>query len=742
MIPYAHSLEDRPEDEWEPLVEHLEKVVARAGGFGERLGLGGVGRAYAEALAWLHDAGKFGRPFQRYLRTGKGKVDHSTAGAILARERYRPLGILLAYGIAGHHAGLPDGGDAGEASLLHRCARTDLADLVRREAEAAIGHRLPAALPPPGVPDMFACAFFIRMIFSCLTDADALAAEAFQTPDRSALRGQAPPIAALANRLAGLLDRKTARASAARVNRLRADVLARCRAEAGGKPGFYSLCVPTGGGKTLSSLSFALEHARAQGLERVVYVIPYLSIIEQTARVFRRGIFRCMDGAVLEHHTGYAEPPGEEPAGPDRHKLASENWDAPITVTTAVQFFESLFAARPSRCRKLHNLARSVIVLDEAQMLPLPHLQPCLEALRELVRGYGATVLLCTATQPALLRNAPLSFGLDDVRPIMPDAGALHAVLKRVELERTGLLDDEALADRIADEPRILCVVEQRAHAAALYRRLKERGTNGLFHLSAALCAHDRASVLDQIRKALATRQECRVVATQLVEAGVDVDFPVVMRAMAGLDSIVQCAGRCNREGKLPEPGRVVVFDTPHLLKLPDIERRRFVAKEMLDIAAREGADPLSPCVMERYFARLLQVEADTGDDTFDQARVWRRLVHTRQPDHFPFRSVAADFHLIGDEQVTVITPRSPEAEGWVAALDTAERPGPLARKLQRHTVAIHHRRAAHMLAAETIRQAGLLGQFLVLADRSAYNSVLGLEARDALERTEEENIV
>ncbi|MBP2316277.1 CRISPR-associated endonuclease Cas3'' [Azospirillum soli] len=752
---YAHTLPARPKAEWEPLRSHLELVAHQAESFGAVLPEAGAA-VFARALGLLHDAGKYAPAFQDYLETAdekrKGRVDHSSAGAVYAVERYPgAAGWMLAYAVAGHHAGLPDGG-GGEAGCLKQwLADSPSAAAARAGFMAEIGHRLPGVLPRTNLPDGFAASLFVRMLFSCLTDADALSTESFSDPETSAERGRAPGLEILAEALDRYLEKKMAVAraeSGGRVNRIRADVLARCRDAAGRAPGVFSLAVPTGGGKTLSSLAFALDHARAHDLRRVIYVIPYLSIIEQTAQEFRDRVFAGLPGAVVEHHCAYRPPEGdgEEGSGPDRHKLAAENWDAPVVVTTAVQFFESFFAGRPSRCRKLHNVARSVIVLDEAQLLPVPHLRPCLAVLRELVERYGCTVLLCTATQPALGLGRPLDFGLPAITPIVEEPERLHTAMKRVRVAHAGPMDDEALADRIAEAGQALCVVDTRPHAAELFRLLRRRGVEGVRHLSAAMCVEHRSAVLDAIRADLKEGRPCRVVSTQLVEAGVDVSFPLVLRAMAGLDSVAQSAGRCNRHGELGEDalGTVLVFDTERALRLADLNRRRDKAREVL--YGRDWDEALDPKVLEAYFRALYAAgkkgRGSDGADPFDACGAWEAFGKAGRMEALPFRTVSERFRLIDDDQLAVITPFTDEAWGWAAALRAVERPGGLARKLQRHTVSLPRSRALRLLAAGTVQAVGPDKQFLVLADGDAYDKDVGLTARDPRERTEEENVL
>ncbi|MBF0463428.1 MAG: CRISPR-associated endonuclease Cas3'' [Magnetococcales bacterium] len=425
---------------------HLEWVASRSARFAEEMvpitnaDLVTFARECGKLLGYWHDLGKCSSAFQHYLLTDvdahaleqRGRVDHSTAGAQHAAGTVRGWGTLLAFAIAGHHAGLPDWNGIGDAVLKVRLHKQ-----VESWQERAPKALLSADGLPPHIPlpvKGFACAFFVRMVFSCLTDADFLATEAFMNPDQSACREkQFPAMARLADHLRTCLEAKFPAVETA-VQRRRQEVLRDCRQATGLPPGFFSLNVPTGGGKTLSSLAFALEHAARHDLRRVICAIPFTSIIEQNARVYREMFDALGEGIVLEHHANL------DPADPQvmDTRLAAENWDAPIIVTTNVQFFETLFAHRPGRCRKLHRIARSVIVLDEAQALPVTLLKPCLAALRELVERYGCTVVLCTATQPALQQRENFKIGLTRVRDIITDATGLHAALKRVTVADMG----------------------------------------------------------------------------------------------------------------------------------------------------------------------------------------------------------------------------------------------------------------------------------------------------------------
>ena len=351
------------------------------------------------------------------------------------------------------------------------------------------------------------------------------------------------------------------------MNRLRSDILHHATAQAAEPPGLFRLTVPTGGGKTFTSMSFALEHARQHDLRRIIYVIPFTSIIEQNAAEFRKA-FAPLDEAVLEHHSTFDDSKLKDQDSKDKLRRASENWDTPVVVTTAVQFFESLFADRSARCRKLHNIAGSVIILDEAQMLPPDFLLPIMQTIKELAQNYRCSVVMCTATQPAVQAADGFYRGFENVREIAPEPEALFTQLRRTTVQHIGQQSDADLLAKLGEYPQILVIVNNRRHARSLYDQAKH--LDGTFHLTTLMCAKHRSQKLDEIRGRLKNGEPCRVIATPLIEAGVDVDFPLVMRAEAGLDSVAQAAGRCNREGKrLSENSFVWIFAPEEQWKAP-----------------------------------------------------------------------------------------------------------------------------------------------------------------------------
>jgi CRISPR-associated endonuclease/helicase Cas3 len=454
------------------------------------------------------------------------------------------------------------------------------------------------------------CELWTRFLFSALVDADRLDSEEFGSPRRASLRVRMADVAELRCRLDDHLEAFIAELPAAlrqsAVNRARAEVLDACRRAASEPPGFFSLTVPTGGGKTLASLAFALKHAEVHDLRRVFIVIPYTSIIEQSAAAYRKALG---DKSVLEHHSNL-DPEAQRTLlgvdGATKQDLAAENWDAQLVVTTSVQFFETLFSNRPSRCRRLHRVARSVIVLDEVQTLPPGLLLCILEVLRDLVECYGCSVVFSTATPPALARRESLVQGIERIFPIIPDPEGLSRSLTRVEYvlptREAPSVTWEGLARELASHEGALAIVHRRADARALAAALgSELPGRRVFHLSALMCPAHRSAIIAEVKKTLAAGRPCHAVATQLVEAGVDLDFPVVYRALGGLDSLVQAAGRCNREGKLAK-GRVVVFRAPTLPPRGVPCQALQVAETMLASGELDLGDP---GVFERYFRML-----------------------------------------------------------------------------------------------------------------------------------------
>jgi len=725
-----------------------------AGQFASVFGWGAAG----EVAGRLHDIGKASEEYQSYIAQPRINVatrgpDHSTAGAREVRNRYgASLGQMLAYAIAGHHAGLADG-----VKLLNRL---DPAYEIKRYDgwEEYTGplpaptQLMPTRKPRPGAPNGFSAAFLTRMLFSCLVDADFLATESFygKAEHRTGQRGGFASLPDLLTRLQAHMARISAGAPDTAVNRLRAQVLDHAVGKAGIDPGLFTMTVPTGGGKTLASLSFALEHAVRHGLRRVVYVIPFTSIIEQTAAVFRSALSSERD--VLEHHASFdweaasaADDTDDEGRnGLSKLKKAAENWDAPVVVTTAVQFFESLFASRTSRCRKLHNLAGSVIVLDEAQTLPIDMLLPCLAAIDELARNYNASVVLCTATQPALKQTDGFKSGLDipSERELAPDPPALYRALKRVTVEALAEpVADADVAARFSEQSQMLCIVNSRAHARTLYETIRHEP--GAVHLTTLMCPRHRRARLEEVRAKLARGEPVRLVATSLIEAGVDVDFPEVWRASAGLDSIAQAAGRCNREGRR-DMGRTVVF-TPADVKPPRAVGAFWQAAR--PVIRKHGKDLLGLDAINAYFRELYWqkgMEALDAREVEGRPGVLAAISERAQDMTFPFRSIAEAFRLIEDVMVPVIVPYDEDAKSLLAAISSADRPlSSHLRRLQQYVVGIPPGARDEWLARGALAPVhpALGEELLVFADLAHYREDTGVDLMDTGMRSPESNM-
>ncbi len=663
------------------LNDHLMGTAERAARFAAVFGF--------QSWGWLaglwHDLGKYGPPFQKKIRAAAGegahleskaRVNHSTAGGLHAIEQFDIAGRLLAYIAAGHHAGLPDwaADKTGKAALSQRLLEKDLLDVALSGGvpEEILNQPLPQEKPFGLDP-----AFWVRMLFSCVVDADFLDTEEFFDREKTSRRSGYASLQGLSSHFISYMSAKQAAARKTPVNQVRTEILERCIQKSKDTPGIFSLTVPTGGGKTLASMAFALHHAATHGHRRVIYVIPYTSIIEQTADQFRQ-IFK---EGVVEHHSNLdASGPEDETA---RSRLACENWDAPIIVTTSVQFFESLFAARPSRCRKLHNISGSVVVLDEVQLLPPEYLRPILQALDELRKHYNITILLCTATQPAFSPNKQPGFhfqGLEGIVEIMEDPTSLYERLKRVEVKVPANLYKsqtwEDLAEELSSIPSVLCVVNRRDDCRTLWSLMPE----ATFHLSALMCGAHRSHCIAEIKARLADSLPTRVVSTQLVEAGVDLDFPVVYRALAGLDSIAQAAGRCNREGLL-KCGEVVVFTPPSQPPVGVLRQAAGIGAQML---TEPGTDPLAPKRFNEFFRQLYWLQ---GNDRLDSKNILKDLKSDKD-FCISFRTAAANFRLINDKAQTPVLVSYGE-EG-MKLIEQLKHQGPerwLLRKLQRYVV-------------------------------------------------------
>ena len=568
---FLHIHPQNNTSKWHSLIEHLLQTARRAEIFAASFSMGNTGFV----LGALHDLGKINPEFQLYLQDcnekRKGKsVPHSICSAALLRQllmRINDSDLELAICIHGHHGGL---GEAGlivtENGILDRWWHDPQNKNLKKMMYESLSC-LDICTPEPLPKDIFRREFSLRMLFSSLVDADFLDTEKHFAAKQARLRDNWVRPADLwpvfrSNQLQMMWRNRWRK-----LNKIRRRIYNLCLKAGRNKPGMFRLTVPTGGGKTRSAMAFALSHAvnnRTHGFWRIIIAVPYTSIIDQNAQVYR-DIFG--DNFVLEHHSQVeANESGKQDEKFLRHRLAAENWDYPIIVTTTVQLFESLFANKPSKCRKLHNIAKSIIILDEVQTLPIELLSPTMDVIKTLVDDYGVSVVFSTATQPAF-DNTPYlkEFNDQGIKEIVPEPDIYFEKLKRVTYEpvrKYESLEDLALELAEIEKDQVLVVFNTRKQALELHRKLRHYGVEGLYHLSTLLCGAHRKRVLREVFEGLEEGKPVRLISTQVVEAGVDLDFPVVYRAIGPLDRIVQAAGRCNREGRR-ETGQVFIFDFP-----------------------------------------------------------------------------------------------------------------------------------------------------------------------------------
>lgn len=743
MSLYAHTLKDCPMDAWEPLFGpdgHAEKTAHIMEGFSPIFAEGILPeeRRLLRFIGLTHDMGKASHAFQRYLQGGDW-ADHKTAAAAYASTHPKLLGKLLPYVFFGHHSGLPCGVHMFDDKLMGYSLPDEVADNLPANVDT------PASLPVPDLTAgatataeaVFSAQMAVRMLHSSLVDADWLATESFTEPAAAKARQSIAYdfIAELSRKVETFIGERERNASGL-INELRKRIHHSCYAAGGKARGVYRLNVPTGGGKTLSSLSFALHHAEKHGMDRVIYVIPFTSIIEQTAQEFRSVVG---DDNVVEHQSNI-QPDKDTP----RNRMAAENWDAPLVVTTSVQFFESLFSAQNSRCRKLHNIANSVIIFDEAQNLPTEYLAPILQVMKVLRRQYGCTLLLCTATQPALEYREKLfeiGWPKNEVGSLLGDdfERELAIKMKRVEVEFLGTTDTPTLLNHFAEtgEQSALFIVNLTRQAQDLFSALKAAGHTGLYHLSARMCPAHRTDVLNYVRKRLADGFPTILVATRVVEAGVDISFPVVYRDRCGLDSLAQSAGRCNRHGEAPM-GHVYAYEAAeddYALPSSFVDLRDG-AYAMNDILAEvQSKDIFTLDVVERYF-NLFYSKRREGTIQWDQHGIGDLVGQTgRKAEVWDFPAIEDAFQMIRGGQRSLLMPYGDGVEDIrneiLCAVKTKV---PITRQLrqliQQYSVAVFDQEWSR-LYPEHIEVLDEENGICMLNTRELYNNETGLQ-RDA----------
>jgi len=712
---YAHIDEN---GKFQTVIDHLENVAKLSSEFAKDFGA----EKTAYVCGMLHDVGKCSREFQDRLLNNGPKVDHSTAGAIEVGNLYGKLfKIVLGYIICGHHSGLMNYGSE-ESGLKLRFNK----EIPEYEVEVKNINidvkQLSIELPKKLTEHKgFTIGFYIRMLYSCLVDADFLDTEEFMNIAASEKRKGNKEFSMLNELFESYMERKNKNSNVSKINSYRQEIYEDCIKAASQGVKLFSLTVPTGGGKTLSSMAFALKHLKHNNLKKIICVIPYTSIIEQNAKQYK-DIFG--EENVLEHHSNFDFTEVKSNTDSDwgnssknlkytleKLKYASENWDIPIIVTTNVQFFESLFANKSSRCRKIHNISNSIVIIDEAQMMPTKFLKPTLHALTELVNNYNASVVLTTATKPEfpddILKEKP--------KEIIAEPEKLYDALKRVKVNYLGNLSDENLAERIDNLERVLIVVNTRKHAQKLYEKVDK---NNLFHLSANMCPAHRSELLKKIKEKLKNGEPCKIISTQLIECGVDISLPVVYRALSGIDSIAQASGRCNREGET-DLGQVYVFESTEDYGKAIMYQSRTAecGRQILE----KFEDPLSLEAISSYFNLLY----DTEKDKLDTKNIMDNFEERAKELAFSFEKTAKDYKLI-DETESLIIPYDDDVNKLIESLKYTEHPNTIARKLQKYSISIHKNKLDELTAEGAI--ININDQFMVLACREGfYDENLGL---------------
>lgn len=713
------TVNDSGIEEYQLLADHLRNVAALAKQYASDF----TNPVIGEIEGLLHDIGKYSEDFQKRIRSENIKTDHSSAGAYIAKELAikgcNPFYGLLSYSIAGHHSGLLDYGNPAYlgSCLCYRFEKCDPEQFSQWSNEIK------------NIPDLksddihlnmkretlgFSLAMYTRFLFSCLVDADRTDAAEFAGEK---IKKSVLTIPKMREIFQKYMDQfLIAKSNDNQINRIRKEIFQNCMKAAFGECGIYTLSVPTGGGKTLASLAFALLHAEENNCRRIIYSIPFTSIIEQNAAVYSE-IFGREN--VLEHHSNFINPFHEEDEQNEIQKQATENWNMPLIVTTNVQLFESLFSNKPSRLRKLHNIAGSVIILDEAQAIPSEYVKPCTAALEELVLNYGCSIVLCTATQPCFEKNKLFSVDIK-VKEIISNPVELETIMKRVKAVIAGKLSLDVLSERIKEHEQILCIVNTKRHAYDLFKKLNDEN---VFHLSTNMYPLHRQAVIKEIKRKLIAEEPCKVVSTQLIEAGVDIDFPIVYRSLSGIDSIIQAAGRCNREGKQDKYGNVIVFEPEQeylgqgYLKL---------TADLARIIITNYDDILSHGSVEAYFKSLYDVRRENLDKAYIIRKCEEALINLDIPiPQFEFETMSNDFKFINENGTPVIIPCCDEAKELLEQAKYAKGIERISRVLSKYSVNVRD----HVL--KTLNEEGVISSvadtFLVLNDLSYYDQKLGL---------------
>lgn len=691
--------------------EHLQGTAKLAGDFAGKFGK----QDWGYCCGMLHDIGKYSADFQkRIAEISERKVDHATAGARVCKEKGGKY-CFLEYCIAGHHAGLADFGcsfdSAGDATLMGR-RKKKISDYTAYKTEIEIPEISsdPFDLSKTANPD-FSLSVFMRMIYSCLVDADFLDTEAFMNEGKEE-RDSGESIEVLLEKLEKHISGWLNNRDTDTVNGRRSEILRSCLEKGKSPKGLFRLTVPTGGGKTIASLTFALRHAMENQMDRVIYVIPYTSIIEQNAKVFRDILG---EANVLEDHCNVDYESEEKNAEELRAmQLAAENWDKPVVVTTNVQFFESLFANKSSKCRKLHNIANSVIIFDEAQMLPNDYLKPCIAMIEELINNYGTSVVLCTATQPALTSFFQGKISATELCPRMQEQ---FAFFKRTVFEDLGVVTEDSLIKRLQEEQQALCIVNTKKRAQSIYKELKGEG---VYHLSTSMYPAHRKRVLDEIREKLRSNEKCILISTSLVEAGVDFDFHSVYRELAGVDSMIQAAGRCNREGRREtENSKVFIFRFEEKEAVLGQRQQIDAAKSLI----ADGRDLSDMETITKYFEMLYHIKRDS----LDKKKILDEFKNKKMK--YNFAKVGKEFKLIEQNTKTIFVNCEETADEILLELQRKGFTRSGMRRASQYCINVYDQTFDKMYGAGMIQPVSEdMKDFYVLTDNSRYTKEMGLE--------------
>lgn len=699
---YLAHINDKGEEQL--LKQHLERTALRCGQFADSFGA----YEWGYCCGLLHDIGKYSMKFQKRLYGSEERVDHSTQGAKLCWDK-KGMYQFLSYCIAGHHAGLPDTGgvsDTGMCGTMMGRMKKKLENCQAYEKEIEI----PLLTNPPFQPVKeenvgFFFSVLIRMLYSCLVDADYLDTELFMNGEEIREGGESIPILyeRFVKNISGWIDNYDLKT----INGRRTEILKHCIKMGEAPKGFFRLTVPTGGGKTISSLAFALRHAKEHHMSRIIYVIPYTSIIEQNAKVFSNIL-----GAnnVLESHCNVDYESSEELK---LMQLAAENWDKPIIVTTNVQFFESLFSNKSSKCRKLHNITNSVIIFDEVQMLPSDYLKPCIRVIEQLFRYYRSSVVLCTATQPALKDLLSQEIKITELCPRMEEQ---FTFFKRVSIKNLNKLSEEELIRKLKMEEQALCILNTKKCVQRVYQGIRNEG---VYHLSTSMYPAHRKRVLDDIRERLQTQKRCVVVSTSLVEAGVDLDFQSVYRQLAGVDSIIQAVGRCNREGRKPFSQCFTYIFKLDLNESVSEQRQQIEVTESL-LSDNRKLEELE--TIKQYFEILYHFRGDNLDK--------REILKKFDRGNFQFSTVGKEFRLIEENTKTIMIPKEEEAREILEQLRKKGFSKERMRRMGSYCVNVYESDFHKMFAAGMLREISedLKDDYFVLKDLEKYTDEMGLD--------------